>query len=227
MGPGGTACRWLLPPVRPKGEALYARAEKSLAKGDVNAAVIDLKNLVQAEPQNAKARALLGQALRASAATLPLRRDRSAEGEGPGRAPEPTCWCPPATCMSPRRIRSRCWTNASPTSGAAGDKPPADRAGQRAAGPGRAAEAKPCFEARLRAEPDNLDALLGLASAPLVKSTAAAARMPCWQRRPPTSRRSAYYWLALGGINTSGRRFRRRRNGVPEGGGQVGKEQAR
>ena len=47
----------------PKGEALYNRAEQALSKGEVRAAVIDLKNLVNTEPQNAKARALLGQAL--------------------------------------------------------------------------------------------------------------------------------------------------------------------
>ena len=47
----------------PKGEALYNRANEALAKGDNRAAVIDLKNLVDSEPQNAKARALLGQAL--------------------------------------------------------------------------------------------------------------------------------------------------------------------
>ena len=50
----------LLAACSPKGEALYARAEKSLTAGEVNAAVIDLKNLVKAEPENAKARALLG-----------------------------------------------------------------------------------------------------------------------------------------------------------------------
>ena len=47
----------------PKGEELYARAEKSLAAGEVNAAVIDLKNLVKDDPQNGKARALLADAL--------------------------------------------------------------------------------------------------------------------------------------------------------------------
>src|SRR5512141_1660052 len=46
----------------PKGEALFARAQQSLAKGDAGAAVIDLKNLIEAEPQNAKARALLAEA---------------------------------------------------------------------------------------------------------------------------------------------------------------------
>ena len=50
----------------PKGDALYTRAEQSLAKGNVQAAVIDLKNLLQDEPQNAQARALLGRALVAS-----------------------------------------------------------------------------------------------------------------------------------------------------------------
>ena len=50
----------------PKGEALYARAEKSLGKGDVRAAIIDLKALIQTEPQNGKARALLGIAMLAN-----------------------------------------------------------------------------------------------------------------------------------------------------------------
>ncbi|MCM2311708.1 MAG: hypothetical protein NDI84_09905, partial [Steroidobacteraceae bacterium] len=53
----------LLMACSPKGEALYARAEKSLASGEVRAAVIDLKNLVKDEPDNAKARALLADAL--------------------------------------------------------------------------------------------------------------------------------------------------------------------
>ena len=44
----------------PKGEQLYARAEKSLAAGDSRYAVIDLKSLLQDEPQNASARTLLG-----------------------------------------------------------------------------------------------------------------------------------------------------------------------
>ena len=47
----------------PKGEALYARAEAAIEKGDVRAAVIDLKTLLQSEPQNAKARAMLSLAL--------------------------------------------------------------------------------------------------------------------------------------------------------------------
>ena len=47
----------------PKGDALYARAEKSLGSGEIDAAIIDLKNLVKDEPGNAKARALLANAL--------------------------------------------------------------------------------------------------------------------------------------------------------------------
>ena len=46
----------------PKGDALYARAEKSLASGNVRAAVIDLQNLVKDEPDNVKARTLLAMA---------------------------------------------------------------------------------------------------------------------------------------------------------------------
>jgi hypothetical protein len=62
----------------PKGEALYARAAESLEKGDARAAVIDLKNLVESEPQNARARALLSRALLAtferSAAEIELQK---------------------------------------------------------------------------------------------------------------------------------------------------------
>src|SRR5690606_28781642 len=47
----------------PKGEALYERAGTSIAAGEFRAAVIDLKNLVKSEPDNARARALLAYAL--------------------------------------------------------------------------------------------------------------------------------------------------------------------
>src|SRR5512135_893791 len=53
----------LLAACAPKGEALYARAEGFMKAGDMRAAMIDLKNLVKEEPQNAKARALLADAL--------------------------------------------------------------------------------------------------------------------------------------------------------------------
>ncbi len=53
----------LLAACSPKGEALYARAEEAMNDGRYRAAVIDLKNLVQAEPDNPKARAALAIAL--------------------------------------------------------------------------------------------------------------------------------------------------------------------
>ena len=65
----------------PKGDALYARAEKSLEAGEINAAIIDLKNFVKDDPQSVKGRALLA-SLRQERRD-PQRGDRNSEGPRP------------------------------------------------------------------------------------------------------------------------------------------------
>lgn len=64
----------------PEGAALLARAEASLEQGNHRAALVDLKNLLRAEPENAAARLALGRAILASGdmrgAALELRRAR-------------------------------------------------------------------------------------------------------------------------------------------------------
>lgn len=47
----------------PKGDALYQRAEQGLAEGKLGQALVDVRNLVESEPRNAKARALLARAI--------------------------------------------------------------------------------------------------------------------------------------------------------------------
>ena len=48
---------------QPSPEKLMASAKEHLAKGDRNAAVIDLRNVLQQAPDNGEARLMLGQAL--------------------------------------------------------------------------------------------------------------------------------------------------------------------
>ena len=67
----------------------------------------------------------------------------------------------------------------------------------------RAAEAKPLFEAALAAEPNNLDALLGMASATYALEGLSAAKAVMEQASPDIQKKVAY-WMAMGGISAEG-----------------------
>ncbi len=186
----------------PKGEALYARAEQSLTAGEINAAVIDLKNLVQAEPQNAKARALLASAYvqggDINAAAIEVQKAKDL-----GAAPEwvlvPDCYVKVAKGEFQQAVDA-----CSPDKAATGNQPDLQIVQGRALlGLERAAEARPQFAAALAARPHSLDALLGLASAAYAIDGLPAARV-VMEKASPDIQKKPDYWLAMGGINTQG-----------------------
>ena len=186
----------------PKGDALYARAEKSLASGNVRAAVIDLQNLVKDEPGNAKARALLGLAfVRAGdvgPASIEIQKAREL-GAGPDMILVPDCTvlaakgefsevlarCNPALVQGDARVQLQVVQ------------------GQALLGLKRAAEAKTKFEVALSAQPDNLSALVGLAAAVYETDGLQAARAVL-DKAPESIRGRPAYWMAVGGIAVQG-----------------------
>ncbi len=189
----------------PKGDALYARAEKSLTAGEVNAAVIDLKNLVKDEPQNAKARALLASAYvrggDTTAAAIEVQKAKDL-----GAAPEsilvPDCYVKVAKAEFQQAI-----DGCAPDKAAAGNKPDLQIVQGRALlGLERAAEAKPQFQAALAERPNSLDALLGLANATYAVDGLPAAKA-VMEKASADIQKTSQYWLSMGGIDTQGGDF--------------------
>ncbi len=160
----------------PKGEALYNRANEAMAKGDTRAAVIDLKNLVESEPQNAKAGHCWPWRW-CAVGELQSRCDRTAEGQGtrrPGRpdhgASSVESCCRRVSSTRSSRSASRSWPPRVTRS-----KCRSRRVGA-LLGLERTEDAKAQFEAALAAQPDNLDARMGLAGATFKLDGSAAAR---------------------------------------------------
>lgn len=154
----------LLAGCAPKGEALYARAAESLEKGDARAAVIDLKNLVESEPQNARARALLARALLAtferSAAEIELQKARDLG------APASVTLLPDCQLRAVKNEFEQVLEQCRPQAGA-----PEDQVelmivqGAALLGLDRAAEARQVFQDVRAKAPENLEAALGEATA--------------------------------------------------------------
>lgn len=182
----------------PKGEALYQRAESSLAKGDIRAAVIDLKNLVESEPQNAMARALLAQALVDSgdvqAGEIELQKAKDL-----GIARE-AILVPDCKVMVAKGEYEKVLSDCQPASATAKDKAALHVAQGRALmGLERPAEAKQEFEAALAAQPESFDALVGLASSTFrVDGKVAAGSV--LERAPEPVKQRSRYWMAVGGL---------------------------
>ncbi len=189
----------------PKGEALYNRAESAMAQGDTGAAVIDLKNLLEDEPQNAKARALLGEALVDSgdfiAGDIELQKAKDL-GISPDAIRVPDCKVKLA-----KGEYDKVLADCQPASA-----PEEDRAELRVVQGlalirlERAAEAKAEFEAALAADPANLDALLGLASATFVVDGRDAVS-PVLERAPAQLKERSRYWMAVGGLEMDAQDF--------------------
>jgi putative PEP-CTERM system TPR-repeat lipoprotein len=186
----------------PKGEELYARAEKSLDGGEVRAAIIDLKNLVKDAPENGKARALLAAALvqngemGAAAIEIKKAKDLGVSAEA--------LLVPECRVMTARGEFDDVLARCMPESVADEYKPEMQIAQGRALlGLERAAEAKPQFEAALAAKPDSIDALLGLAAATYAVDGLPAAKAVVDKASEPIKQKSAY-WMAVGGINMQG-----------------------
>jgi putative PEP-CTERM system TPR-repeat lipoprotein len=154
----------LLAGCGPKGEELYARAAEALENGDARAAVIDLKNLVESEPQNARARALLARALLAtyerSAAEIELQK---AIDLG---APESVTLLTACQLRAVKNEFEQVLEQCRPEAGA-----PEDEAelmivqGTALLGLDRAADARQLFQAARAKAPGSLEAALGEAMA--------------------------------------------------------------
>ena len=186
----------------PKGEALYNRANEAMAKGDTRAAVIDLKNLVESEPQNAKARALLALALvrggELGAGAIELQKARELG------APADLIIVPQCRVLLSKGEFAKVLEQCKPQSAPEGDKVEMLIAqGGALLGLERTEEAKAQFEAALAAQPDNLDARMGLAGATFKLDGSAAARAVL-DGAPEVTRQRPTYWMAVGGTCMEG-----------------------
>jgi putative PEP-CTERM system TPR-repeat lipoprotein len=183
----------------PKGEALYERADTSITAGEFRAAVIDLKNLVKSEPDNARARALLAYALakngEIAAAEIELRKSREL-GADEQALVAAECHILVAQARFDD-VLLKCKPEAAP---AAAKVDMLVAQGRALAGLDRAVEAKPLFEAAVAAAPANFDARAGLAATVQATSGVAEARAVLDQA-PSGVKEKANYWIALGSLN--------------------------
>ena len=180
----------LLAACSPKGEALYQRAEKSLTAGEINAAVIDLKNLVKDEPQNGKARALLAAALvqggDIGGAAIEIQKAKDLG------APAESLLVPECRVMVAKSEFEQALEKCKPEGTTGNVKTEMQIAQGRALlGLERAAEAKPQFEAAHAADANNLEALLGLAGATYALEGLPAAKAVMEKASPDIQKKSA------------------------------------
>jgi putative PEP-CTERM system TPR-repeat lipoprotein len=188
----------LLTACAPKGEALYTRAEKSLAQGEPHAAVIDLKNLVAAEPQNAKARALLAEALVASgeiqAGAVEVQKAKDLG------APKEMTIVPECRVFLVAREFEKVLSQCKLGSASAGTQVALQvLQGGALLSLGRAAEAKAAFQVALTAEPGNIEALLGLAGAMYTVDGPPAAQA-LLEKAPDSIKQQSRYWIGKGNL---------------------------
>jgi putative PEP-CTERM system TPR-repeat lipoprotein len=189
----------------PRGEELYARAETAIEKGDVRAAVIDLKTLLQSEPQNAQARAMLSLALLQSGDTsggeIELRKARDLG------APSESILVPSCRLLLAKGETEKLLETCKPQSGPASAKADLEILyGNGLLIASRASDAKPFFESALGAEPDNVEALLGLASAMHTLEGPTAARA-ILAKASPAIKKNARYWLIVAGTDMGDKDF--------------------
>ena len=183
----------------PKGEELYARAQQSLEKGDVRAAVIDLKSLVDDEPQNARARALLGLAFvevgDVGAGEIEIRK---AADLGADAA---VLLVPQCTLQAAKGEFEAVLSGCDPNSAQGDDRVRLQIAQGRALlGQQRFPEARSQFEAALATQPDRMNAILGLAAVTDATDGLPAAKA-VMEQAPESVRKQPRYWLTLGGID--------------------------
>lgn len=180
----------------PSGDALYQRAMESLQKGQVGAAQIDLKNLVQSQPENARARAALARANLRAGDVLAAELD-VAKAKQLG-APLDLTLGTECLVLSMRGQADKILQDC------VADKVQGDaRAdvlfarGQAMLANGRPDEAVAEFRAAAAARPDNLDALLGLAAVPARSGDVVKARAILGEASPRI-RENARYWYVVG-----------------------------
>ena len=183
----------------PKSEALYARAQQSLAKGEVGAAVIDLKNFVEAEPQNATARALLAEvALQSGDIQTADIEIRKAKDLGAAEALTIGTEC---RLMAVQGKAEKVLTDC------VADKAPPEALARVLIARGKAqmqlyrpADAKAEFDAAAKAEPGNLEARVGQASA-VYEISGLSAALGLLDGASDAAKDRPGYWLAVGQIN--------------------------
>ncbi len=195
---GLTACA-------PKGEALYARAEQALKNGDVNAAIIDLKTFVQADPGNARGRALLGSAL-VEAGDLQAGEIEIRKAKDLG-APRELTLLPECKVFIGKGEFDAALEQCRPEAGPADAKVELQVIlGRALLGLGRPEDARAQFASARTASPDNVEAVLGLALASYAGSGLGAARAVL-DEAPESVRGDVRYWLTAGEINIRGGDF--------------------
>ena len=180
----------------PTGAELYARAEAAVAKGGFRAAAIDLKSLVESEPANAKAHALLGSALLelgdVSGAEAQLQAGRNLS------APAEMLLVPYCRVMVAKRqfqdVVDQCLLE---------EVPQPQHAtllvalGEALLGLERPADALEKFAAASAKDPSRLDAVVGQAIATRVGGDLRGA-LAVFGAVPASVRKTAGYWLAFG-----------------------------
>ena len=185
----------LLAACGPRGEKLLGRAEASLAGGDYRAAMIDLRNYVAKHPEDSRARALLAQAMLemgdivGSEIELAKARDLGAERKD--------MVVPECRLLAIRGSYAQVLEDCTDTGDAAIDGDLATSRGDALLGLDRIAEARATYEAALRAHPESLAAIQGLAAATFAAEGAAATRK-VFEAAPKSVKDQPRFWLALG-----------------------------
>jgi len=185
----------------PRGEALLERADASLAKGDYRAAMIDLKNYVASNPEDAGARAKLAVAL--------LETGDLAEAEAEATkartlgADRKLTVVPDCRLFIAKDAYQRVLDECADVGDPAVDAELAIARGDALIGLQRYEEARRTFEAAVRARPDHLGALQGLAAASFGLQGLEGARA-VFDAAPAGLKEQPRYWLARGSLEIRG-----------------------
>jgi putative PEP-CTERM system TPR-repeat lipoprotein len=192
------AAALLVAACSPSSEELYQRAEQALAAGKYRAAMIDLQNLVQKEPDNARARAALGLVLLemgdVDGAAVEVGKARTASADQ-------NVWIVPhCRVLVAQGSYEKALEECSPEQ--AGEPVRAQlfvAYGGAQLGLQDYARARQSFEAALAANPGDLESLQGLASATFAAQGVAAARTVLGDAAEQVKAQPRY-WLTVGGF---------------------------
>ena len=182
----------------PSGEKLLARAEKQLAVGEYRGAMIDLRNYLARNPDDARARVDLGLAmLELGEVTAAEEEIAKATSLGAGRDQTLLVECRLMVARaSYQKALDECTASGADASRAV---ELSVVRGEALLGLRRYDEARASFESVLKAQPENLNALQGLAIAAFGAGGIEAART-VFAGAPEQVRSRPRYWLALGSL---------------------------
>lgn len=191
------AAATLIAACGPKGDALLSRAEQNIAEGEFRAAMIDLRNYVTDNPQDARARAMLSQVMiemgDIQAAQAELRKARDL-----GASQDDTL-VPECRLMVIDDDYERVLETCAATGNDALDADLAAARGDALIGLRRFPEARVNFEEALRLNPNSMSAIQGIAAAAFAADGIVAARA-VFDSAPESARRQPQLWLALGSL---------------------------